>query len=67
MGLYTGNILDSYEFTELPIDNYVIEQVNQLFSNEKYSLGKDEYPMFEWAPGIPILYDTQEEVPDMID
>ena len=23
--------------------------------------------MFEWAPGIPILDQTQEEVPDMID
>ena len=23
--------------------------------------------MFEWAPGIPILYDTQEETPYIID
>ena len=23
--------------------------------------------MFEWAPGIPILDETQEEEPDMID
>ena len=22
--------------------------------------------MFEWAPGIPILYETQEEAPNMI-
>ena len=22
--------------------------------------------MFEWAPGIPILYNTQEKAPDMI-
>ena len=29
-------------------------------------LVKDKYPMFEWAPGKPVLYETQEEAPDMI-
>ena len=67
MILYTRKILHRYEWIELPIDNNVTEQVNNLSSNEKYPLVKDEYPMFEWAPGIPILYYTQEEVPDMID
>ena len=66
MSLYTGKILHSYECTVLLIDNDVIEQVNQLYSDEKVLQVKDKYPMFEWAPGIPILYETQEESPDMI-
>ena len=46
MSLYTGNKIHSYEWTELPIDNYVIKQVNQLSSDEKFPLVKDKYPMF---------------------
>ena len=53
---YTGKILHSYKWTELYVDKYVIEQVNQLFSYGKFPLVKDKYPMFEWEPGIPILY-----------
>ena len=36
-------------------------------SDEKGSLVKDKYPKFEWAPGIPILDETQEEAQDTID
>ena len=67
MRLYIGKRLHSYEWIELPIGNNIIEQVNQLSSDEKVLLVKDKYPMFEWVPGIPILDQTQEEVPDMID
>ena len=42
MKLYTGKILHSYEWTELPIDNYVIEQVRQFSSDEKGPLVKDK-------------------------
>ena len=53
MILYTVNILHSYEWTEIPIENDITEKVNQLSSNEKGPLVKNKYPMFEWAPGIP--------------
>ena len=33
--LYTGKRLHSYEWTELPIDKKIIEQVKQLSSDEK--------------------------------
>ena len=33
MSLYIGKILHSYEWTDLPIDKDVIEQVNQLSSD----------------------------------
>ena len=67
MSLYTGKILQSYEWIELHIDNNIIEQVNQFSSVEKGPLVKDKYPMFEWASGIPVLYETQEESPNIID
>ena len=56
--LYTGNILNRYECTELPISIDVTEQVNYLSSDEKVPLVKYKHPMFEWATGIPILYET---------
>ena len=36
-------------------------------SYEKGWLVKDKYPMFEWAPEIPIWDETQEEAPYIID
>ena len=67
ISLYTGKILHIYEWTELPIENYVIEKVKKFSSYEKGQLVKDKYPMFEWVTGIPILDEIQEESPDMID
>ena len=67
MSLYNGKILHSYEYTQLPIDNNTIEQLNQLYSYEKVPLVKDKYPFFLLVTRIPILDETQEEVPDMID
>ena len=66
MSLSSGKRLHIYGWTELPIDNDVIEQVKQFYSYEKVPLVKDKYPRFEWVPGIPILYETQEEVPYVI-
>ena len=60
-------ILHIYECTELHIDNGVLEQVKQLSSDEQVPLVKYKYPIFEWVSGIPILDDTQEEAPDIID
>ena len=67
ISLYTGKILHIYEWTELPIENYVIEKVKKFSTYEKGQLVKDKYPMFEWVTGIPILDEIQEESPDMID
>ena len=46
MGLYNGNILNSYEWTEFYIDSDAIEQVKQLSSDEKVPLVKYKYLMF---------------------
>ena len=59
--------ITQYEWTYLPIENDDVEQAKQFSSDEKSPLVKNKYPMFEWLPGIPILDETQEEAPDMID
>ena len=66
MILYTRKILHRYEWIELPIDNNVTEQPNQLCSDEK-TLVKDKYKMFESAADILMFDKTHEEAPDMID
>ena len=35
-------------------------------SDEKVPLVKYKYPIFEWAPCIPKIYETQEKVLDII-
>ena len=67
MRLYTGKILHIYECKQLPIDNYATEKLKQLSSDEKVPLVKDKYPMFEWTPVVPVLDETQQQAPDMID
>ena len=67
MILYTGKILQIYDWTELPIDNDFIEQVKQLSSDKISPIVKYKYLIFEWAPGIPIIYETQKEALYMID
>jgi hypothetical protein len=61
MNLYTGKRLHAYKWTELPIDDDVIDMVKQLATAEKGPIIKSKYPMFEWAPGIPI----EDEVTDI--
>ena len=55
MNIYTGKRINSYEWKELPIDDDVITQVELLAKNENAKHMTDAYPMFEWAPGLPIL------------
>jgi len=62
MSLYTGKRLHSYEWEELPIDNEVIARVEQLASEEDAPLMADGYPMFEWAPGVPIIDEVEEVI-----
>ena len=55
MNLYTGKRLHSYNWEELPIDDETIDRVEELAKNEKAKKLTDNYPLFEWAPGVPIL------------
>ena len=52
MSLYTGNKVQLYIWEELPIDDGVIQRVEQLAELEKKSVLVDSNPFFEWAPGV---------------
>ena len=61
MSLYTGKLLHSYQQTELPIDDDVIAQVRDLAEEENAKKTTDNYPIFEWAPGVLITENVSEE------
>ena len=63
MSLYTEKI-HSYIWEELPIDDGVIERVEELAFIEKQPAHIDDYPVFEWVPGIKIE-DIQNEVDEV--
>ena len=54
MSLYSGKKLHGYEWTELPITDEVISQVEELAKKQKAPILTNKYPMFEWMPGVPI-------------
>ena len=58
MSLHTGKRLHAYEWEELPIDDEVINRVEELAGNQKVMT--DKYPQFEWAPGFPIVNNEDE-------
>ena len=48
ISLYTGKRLNSYEWKELPIDEDVIDRINELAEKEEAPLMKKGYPVFTW-------------------
>ena len=58
MSLYTGKRLHRYQLTEIPIGDDVISQVRDLAEEENAKKMTDNYPMFEWAPGVLITDDV---------
>ena len=60
MSLYTGKILHRYQWTEIPIDDYVIYQVRDLYEEEDAKKMTDDPPVFEWAPCVLITDNLSE-------
>ena len=64
MSLYIGKRLHRYQCTELPIDYDVISQLRYLAEEQDAKKMTDNYPMFEWAPGVLITeYVSEEDTP----
>ena len=61
MNIYTGKLLQSYQWTELPIYDDVISQVRDLDEVEYSKEMTDNYPVFEWEPGILVADNVSEE------
>ena len=43
-----------------------IEKVKQLYTDKKGPLVEDKYQIFGWAPGIPMLDETQDKASNII-
>ena len=61
MDLHTGKHIYSYQWEELLIDEYVIEWVEYLTEDKNQPVMHDRYPNFDWASGVPIMDDIDEE------
>ena len=59
MKVYHGKDIHSNYLVELPIDEDVVKRVKDLAKIEKEPTF-DPYPMFEWAPGIPVMDNMTE-------
>ena len=58
MSLNSGKRINSYNWNQLPIPDDVIQRVEQLANDENQPYLDDKTPMFEWAPGIPVTFET---------
>jgi hypothetical protein len=71
MSLYSGKLLHSYEWKEFPIDEDVINRVEELASREDAPTMINGYPVFTWARRnlnhLNIEHDADNEDTDMDD
>ena len=69
MSLYTGKRLNAYKWTELPIDQDVIDRVHELGTLDHQPSSQASGLLFEWQPGIPIddAQGAPLNLPDAID
>jgi KUP system potassium uptake protein len=61
MSLSTGKRLHCYQWTELPVPDYVIDRVEDMAAQEDQPIMTNGYPIFEWSPGVPILNEDETE------
>ena len=54
MSLLTGQEMHRHQWQEFPIDNDVIQQVEELAYNDDQPIIKKHTPLFEWSLSIPI-------------
>ena len=62
MNLYTGKKLHSYHWQELPIDDETIDRVEELAMNDAQRRLTDNYPFFEWEPGMTIRDNVETQM-----
>ena len=47
--------MHSFNLAELPIDDYVIDRVEEMAISEKQPIMTNGCPISEWAPVVPII------------
>ena len=51
MSLSTGRHIHEYQWKEIPIDDYVLDHVEESAEEEDQPVMTNGYPIFEWIPG----------------
>ena len=67
MSLHSGKQINIYEWQELPIDDDVINRVEEIAEEQNAAMMTDGYPMFEWMPGVQIDDENDTENENEID
>ena len=55
MYLATSKQIQTFIWTELPINDQVIQRLNEPATKENHPEMTKGYQIFEWIPGIPII------------
>ena len=64
MSLRTGRQIHAFDWTELPVPDFVIEHVEALAEAESQPDMGDEGLVFEWSPGVRIVSDDAGPLAD---
>ena len=61
MSLATGNQFNVFNWTESPIDDYIIDKVEEMKIASKQQITTNAYYRFKWYPGVLILNNDEDE------
>ena len=67
MSLNTGRQIHSYQWTELPITEQVINRVHFMAKKQNQPRSVDQTPHFEWRPDSPIMEEVNMQDGDVED
>ena len=62
MSLRTSKEIHGYDWDELPIDNDIVVRVESLRQLGSQPEIVENAPIFEWAPGVPIMDQDEENM-----
>jgi hypothetical protein len=64
MSLLTGRRLHCYQWTELPVPDYVIDRIEEMPVRKNQPVMANGHPILEWRHGVPVLDKDQVEGED---
>ena len=50
-----------FNWTESPVENYIIDRVEEIERSENQPIMTNGYPILKWDPGVPKLDDDEYE------
>ena len=61
MSLYSEKRIHGFKWENLPIDEYAIDRVEDLASEEEHAIMHNGMPSFDWIPGVTISDGSDDE------